>query len=263
MSLMESAGVTAGEGKPDPAAAPAAGAETPPSYDPAEYGNVDEKTGRPEKIAEKFWDPEKRQIRSMGAILDQLNFLQGKLGEKREKPPKEYELRQVGEWTPPADMAGDPVYQAMANHARDALELSQAQWDGLVHMFWTASEKSGQEVMQAELASIGKDYNERIERVAAFAKANLSPESFQALYSGISSAGLFKAIEELVSVGQPPRLEADGSQDSGDTLEAVDAMWNAKDDQGRRRVEYDEQYRESVRRRRAALGRRGALPRTG
>lgn len=265
MSMMEGAGVNTGvppqNGQPPVGNNPEQKPQ-PPVYDPKVYGDIDQETGRPGKVPEKYWDAEGREVR-WSDVLEQHNFLSSKIGEKREKPPKEYEVRQVGEWTPPEGMAEDPVFKAVAAHARDALELSQSQFDGLMQMYWTAYAQSGREALQAEIASLGKDYAPRMEAVAKFAQANLSPENFQALYDGIGSAAMFAAIEELISKVQPPRIEGDGAQDTGDTLAAVDQLWNAKDDQGRRRVEYDPEYREMVRRRRAAIAKRGGLRRAG
>lgn len=241
---------------PEPAAQPAAAPSTaqpaPPSYDPALYGKADEKTGRPEKVAVKYWDAEKREIR-IGAVFDQLNWLQGKLGEKREKPPKEYALEPSEDWQPPAEMAKDPVYAAVATWARDNGELSNAQFNDLVRQFVRAQETSQQEILQAELATIGADYEKRIEKVGTWLQATVSPESFQALYNGIQSAGAFMAIEELMQTTLPPSLEAGGEVPTGDTLEAVDRDWNAMNEHGQRKVEIDPKYREEVRRRRAEV----------
>lgn len=235
-----------------PAAAPPAAPPAPPSYDPALYGKADEKTGRPEKVAAKYWDAEKREIR-IGAVFDQLNWLQGKLGDKREKPPKEYTLEPSDGWQPPAEMAKDPVYAAVSSWARDNGELSNAQFNGLVRQFAQAQEASQKEILQAELATIGKDYEARIEKVGTWLQATVSPESFQSLYDGIQTAGAFLAIEELMQTTLPPSLEAGGEVPTGDTLESVDLAWNAKNEHGQRKVEIDPKYREEVRRRRAEV----------
>jgi hypothetical protein len=222
-----------------------------PTYDPKAYGDIDPKTGRPANVPSKFWDYDKREVK-WADFLKHSNWLQKKLGEKRERPPDAYTLTADESFTPPEGLDQDPVYQSMAEFARSELELSQGQWDGLVRRYWSAMAQSGTEIAQAEIASLGDGGLARIERLRTFLEANLAPEHYQAALQDVGRARTVTWLEELTKAVLPPPLERDGAQDFGDTEETLRSLQFAKDEHGNPKMANPE-YARDVRKRMAAF----------
>lgn len=221
-------------------------APLPPIYDPAEYGEVDPKTGRPANVPSKYWDYDKREVK-WGAVLTQHNWLQKKVGERREKPPEQYALTADETFTPPEGLDKDPVYAGLATFAREELELSQNQWDSMIRRYWSLMATSGQEITTAEIASLGEGGAARVNRLAQGLAANLSPENYQEAVKDIQRAGSVAWIEQLLGASLPPALEKGGeAQGSGDTDETLYQMQTAKDEYGQPKMagkEYAANYR--------------------
>lgn len=233
---------------PDPSAAPVKA--PPPTYDPTQYGEVDPKTGRPANVPSKYWDYEKREVK-WPAVLEQHNWLQKKLGEKREKPPDAYTLTADSDYTPPEDLPKDPVYKGIASYAREHLELSQTQWDGLVRHYMGLMEASGQEIGQAEIASLGPNGVERITALKKVLAANAPPDIYQKAQAGILNAAAVEVLEWAVRESLPPPLERAGSVDSADTDDTLYQLQMAKDEYGQPKMA-DPAYAASYRKRLAS-----------
>lgn len=235
----------------DPAQVAAQAAPQPPTYDPAEYGEVDPKTGRPANVPSKYWDYDKREVK-WSSVLTQHNWLQKKVGERREKPPEQYALTADETFTPPEGLDKDPVYAGLATFAREDLELSQGQWDGLIRRYWSLMATSGQEITAAEIASLGEGGADRVNRLAQGLAANLSPEAYQEAVKDIQRAGSVMWIEELMKTALPPRIERGGGTEiSGDTDDTLFQMQTAKDEYGQPKMA-NREYAANYRRRLAA-----------
>lgn len=218
-----------------------------PAYDPAVYGEVDVKTGRPANVPSKYWDYEKREVK-WPAVLEQHNWLQKKLGDKKEKPPEAYAITSDADFTAPEGLDKDPVYLGLSKFAHDQLELSQAQWDGLIRQYWTLMAGSGEEITQANIASIGLD---RINNIGQFIAANAPPELYQKAAT-INEPAAIEVIEWAIKERLPPALERGGGQDTGDSADSLAQLQLAVDEYGQRKMANPE-YAADVRRRLAAV----------
>lgn len=216
-----------------------------PTYDPKLYGEPDEH-GRPGKVPEKFFDKQTGEI-NVPALLEENNWRGTKLGKRGEKPPEAYQLTADADFTPPEGLDKDPVYLAAATYAKNELELSQAQWDGLVRMYWASMGSSGQEIMQAEIAALGPQGPQRIAAVNATLAAHLEPADFEALQGAISSAPALTALERLLKDAiLPPSTDTNFGADNGDTDEILEQIQLAKDEYGQPKManaEYARGYR--------------------
>lgn len=98
-------------------------------------------------------------------------------------------------------------------------------------------------------AAIGPDADKRIASVAQWGKANLSDQDFNDLKAAMTSAESFKVIERLVSMNRQaplPKAGEDVPAAASITPEAVRALHNEVDSQGRRKYDYDPDHRKKV-----------------
>lgn len=219
-----------------------------PNYDPQLLGEVDPKTGRPVNVPSKYYDYDKREVK-WHELLTQHNWLQKKLGDKREKPPEAYALTSDETFQAPDGLDQDPVYKGLATFAREELELSQGQWDQLIRRYWGLMSTSGQEITTAEIASLGHNGLSRLENMRAFLQANLSPESYQEAIQDVGRASTVAWLEEIMKAVLPPPLEHEGTAVNGQTDESLYQMQMAKDEYGQPKManrEYAANYRKRL-----------------
>lgn len=154
--------------------------------------------------------------------------------------PEKYEV--------PEGVGLDEAYLAKLTEFGKKHNMSQEAFAELVAQESAAQEAEVAEYIKAQKEAIGPDADKRIGSIAAWARANLDEAGFNELKEALTSATAFKVIERIVGLTRQaalPKVDATVTG-SGITPEAVRAMHNELDAQGRRKYDYDADHRNKV-----------------
>lgn len=221
-------------------------------YDPkgAEtvFGKPD-KDGRPENIAPKYWDPDKKAIKG-DVVLNQLRWAEGKLGKKLEVigvPEKGYAL-EASDKVPAEVIDGlkdDPRIGAVFAKAKE-LELSNKAVNEIALAFIEQDLARVETTKAEEIKKLGDNAPARLNNLRDFLTANLEPEMAETAKGLLTSAAAVQVVESLIKAAQPPRLtdKADThAANTGPTKDDWHKFHFATNERGQRLVEIDPEYR--------------------
>lgn len=181
---------------------------------------------RPDHIPEKFWDAEKGVVRS-DALVQSYTELERRMSKTPAQLEREIRERLEGErfGKRPADPVGykfevsdgilpegtdwkvdenDPMLDWWRQHAYEQ-GLDQEGFRAGIDAYVQAR-LGGEPDLQAEVARLGENSQERIERAVNWTKANLTQASFDAIADAMQTAEAFQALEELMEKAGEPRF---------------------------------------------------------
>jgi hypothetical protein len=253
----------------DPTAAPAGGNPTGSSPSPAPseagtpglsftyqdaaleqvFGKVGA-DGRPENVNAKYWDADKKAIKA-DVVLNQLRWAESKIGKKIESigAPEQYELQPTEKLSAEVlqGFAEDPRLSAVFEKAK-SLDLSGSAMQELVGAFLEQDMAASDEIMQAELKSLGENAPQRLKDLSDWLDASVEPVHRQALKDLCTSAAAVEAVESLMRAAQPPKFNQANAQQApiGPSREDWEKMYFARDDRGQRLVQTDPAYAKRV-----------------
>ena len=206
--------------------------------------------GRPENVAAKYWDADKKAIKA-DVVLNQLRWAESKIGKKIDSigAPEQYELTPTDKLSAEVlqGFAEDPRLSAVFEKAK-SLDLSGSAMQELVGAFLEQDMAATEEIMQAEIKSLGENAPQRIKDLSDWLDASVEPVHRQALKDLCTSAAAVEAIESLMRAAQPPKFNQANSQQAptGPSREDWEKMYFARDDRGQRLVQIDPGYAKRV-----------------
>lgn len=207
------------------------------------YGSRTE-DGRPEKIPAKYWKDGKV---TWEGVLEERNFLSGKLGSFTGAPKDGYELPEPdglqGAWDPDGLK---PVLELFQKHNASQEFVNEVL--GAYANMVAGDPEQLKAQRQEEMAKIGNDAEARIRDLNDFLYAQLPKNEAARLAGMVVSADDFKAIEALANKIKPSRLPKDGGPNPrGHTPESLREMREVKDSNGEPRMATDPEYAKRVR----------------
>lgn len=201
---------------------------------------------RPEYVPEKFWDSEKKEVRTEAA-LKSYGELERRFGAFK-GAPDDYTI------TLSENLANeglsvdttDPVFTAAKEFAKNA-NMSQDGFNGMVELYAMqklAEHKAEQAAMAADIASLGDNADRRIHNLEQWAGANLDQELLEGFKDMAISARAVRAMERIVSMTRNAPVSVNNASPSTGVSEAeVREMQFAKDEHGNRRIQTDPAFR--------------------
>lgn len=154
--------------------------------------------------------------------------------------PEKYEL--------PENLQLDEAYVGKLAEFGKKHNMSQEAFNELLTQEAGAQEAEIEAYIKEQKAAIGPDADKRLGAIAAWGRANLDEAAYNELREAVNSATAFKVIERVISMTrQAPLPKVDNETVGGGiTAEAVRAMHNELDAQGRRKYDYDPDHRKKV-----------------
>ena len=214
------------------------------------FGKAD-KDGRPEHLAAKYWDPDKKAVKA-DVVFNQLRWAEGKLGKKIDVlggpgEGKDYEVK-APEGTDLDITPDNPMVKGLLSVAKK-YDLSQNVITDVVAEVAKELGVAVQTNQAEELKKLGPNAAQRLTDLGDYLRANLEPGQLAQAKQLITTAEGFEVIEALISKGQPPKLaskEDTHVANQGPTKADWEAKYFAKNEHGERLVAIDPQYRKEV-----------------
>lgn len=211
------------------------------------FGKAD-KDGRPEHLAPKYWDPDKKAIKA-DVVFNQLRWAEGKLGKKIDViggpgEGKDYDIKVPEDAQ--IEIAPDmPMVKGFLAIAKKH-DVSQSFVNEVVAEVAKELGVATQASQAEEIKKLGSNAAQRLTDMGDFLRANLEPAQVEAVKGLLTTAEAFTALEALIGKAQPPKLT-----DKVDTHVAnqgpTKADWEkfhfATNEKGQRLVEVDPEYR--------------------
>jgi len=149
------------------------------------------------------------------------------------------------EYTIPEDLANDPLYAGLAEWGKEN-QLSDEGLKGLHEGFVKANAEAEDFRIKAELQSLGKDSEQRLNTLSSYLDKAIGPEKANKLAESVTTAAGIEALEELMNksqaLGNPVDTDAVGTS----TEDTVNKMRFATNEQGQRLISIDPTYRDKV-----------------
>jgi hypothetical protein len=129
-----------------------------------------------------------------------------------------------------------------------SLDLSGSAMQELVGAFLEQDMAATEEIMQAEIKSLGENAPQRLKDLSDWLDASVEPVHRQALKDLCTSAAAVEAIESLMRAAQPPKFNQANAQQApiGPSREDWEKMYFARDDRGQRLIQTDPAYAKRV-----------------
>ena len=148
----------------------------------------------------------------------------------------------------------DPLIAQFTEMAKEA-NMSQDMANKLVNMFVEseyaksgASEEAETARIAEEMAKLGDNAQQRVSNIENWAKANLTPEQVEGLTEMATTAASVTAIEALIakSKNAPMQTTDVNPVGSGKSLDELNALKFARDENGNLKAQVDPEYRKMV-----------------
>lgn len=128
--------------------------------------------------------------------------------------------------------ADDALFAELKTFAEET-NMSQEAFGRAWDLLQAQSEAVEEVSVEAELAKLGDNGQQRIKTVEQFMKNNLDPDTYERVRYGVNSAEAVELVEALIKATAPAKLPIDGAvQPGGITWEAIEAEMFKKDEQG-------------------------------
>lgn len=217
----------------------------------------EESTGeRPENIPEKFWDADKKELRT-DDVLKSYSELEKRFGAFT-GAPDEYavgvseELKEQGVELD----SDDPMMEEAQKFAKEA-GMSQEGFNGMINLYAVnqlAMAKAEQEAMTADIASLGDNADRRLNNMNQWASKNLPDDLMEGFKDAAVSSDAVRAMEQLISMTRAAPVDATNAVATPSiTQEEVSQMQFAKDEFGNRKIGSDPAFRAEYEKKRDML----------
>lgn len=186
---------------------------------------------RPEWLPEKF--------KSAKDVVNSYSELEKRLG----SAPQEYDFSKGESWLDPDINAFQEFadYAKSKNVSQDVMDKMLESMDGYLSEFRVDYD--------AEKAKLGKDADERLERLDNWARSNFSEDTYDALTSSLNNAEAILAIEEIRSKMLDGNTQVPNGNES--TMNSASSMEDlqAELDENLDKYKTDPKYRRDLQRR--------------
>lgn len=209
---------------------------------------------RPENVPEKFWDNDSKAVRN-DDVLKSYNELSGKFGSFT-GAPEAYEFslnEQLTENGVELDLE-NPLISQFSELAKEA-GMNGDMANQLVNMFVEGQYAGSLSLQEAEtsrqaeeMGKLGDGAQQRIDNISKWASANLSPEQVNGLTESATTAAGIQAIEALIAQTKNSSIVANDATpvEAGLSLQALNELKFARDEQGNLKASVDPEYRKMV-----------------
>ena len=127
---------------------------------------------------------------------------------------------------------GDALFEELKTFAQET-NMSQDAFSRAWELLASQSNVAQEVSVEAEMAKLGDNAQDRIKTVEQFMKNNLDPETYDRVRYGVNSAETVELVEALIGATAPAKLPIDGYvQPGGVTWEAIEAEMFKKDANG-------------------------------
>ena len=209
---------------------------------------------RPENVPEKFWNNETKAVNN-DAVLESYNQLSSKFGAFTGAPEAyEYTLSEQLTEAGVELAADDPLISSFNELAKEA-NMSGEMANKLVNMFVEseyAKSGAGEEAETArqaeEMTKLGDNAQQRVNNIDNWARANLTPEQVEGLQDAATTAAGVQAIEALIAKSKNAPMQTEGINPvgAGKSLDELNALKFARDENGNLKAQTDPEYRKMV-----------------
>ena len=206
--------------------------------------------GRPENLAVKYWDPDKRAVKA-DVVFSQLRWAEGKVGKKIDilgAPAEGSEYVVAAPEGSGLDFdTSDPAVAGLLEVARKH-DLNQGFIDELIGAVSAKMTAARDEMVAAEVKLLGENGGKRMKDFSDFLGAHLSPAEVGTITEQITSAEIFDAFESLLrKVGAPNFVagEVTAGADAA-SKENWEKLHFAKNERGERLMAIDKDYAKRV-----------------
>lgn len=124
--------------------------------------------------------------------------------------------------------------------------MNNDMFNGIINDYVTIQREENQAFIQAEKQKLGDDADKRITNLIDRLGTKFEGERLEAVKNSLITAEVIEAWEQAFDEHTNTVAPADTDVTSADTEQELQDLWNAKDESGRRKMEYDRDYRDMV-----------------
>lgn len=185
------------------------------------------------------WLPEK--FKSGAALAESYSHLEKKLGAFT-GAPESYTIPEIDGVEIDAD---SELYKHISGFCSEN-NVNQDMFNNLVETYFSHQEVSQEAQIKAELETLGPNANSRLQSVEQYLR-NQFPDDFEEISGLVTSANAVKLMERMIQKTAPAKLPFEGGESAtGMTVEKLNELMYAKDNNGNLKRSTDPEYNRMV-----------------
>ena len=142
-------------------------------------------------------------------------------------------------------LSDSPVFQKFKERGLER-GMSNEMFNDVINDYITTQREETQATVSAEMQKLGDNAKVRIENVVSKLGTILEGDQLEGLKLTLSTASSIEALETLLDRDVNTVAPAETAVDTTDKESELQELWTAVDDKGRRKMEYDGDYRKMV-----------------
>lgn len=138
-----------------------------------------------------------------------------------------------------------PMIQRLKERGIES-EMSNDLFNGIINDYINTQREENAMIIEHEKSKLGEDAEKRLENLVDKLSTKYDGEKLEGIKAALINAEIIEALEDQLNEKTNTVAPVDAQETSPDKEAELQELWAAKDERGRRKMEYDADYRSMV-----------------